>query len=194
MIHSSRSADAFINLSQRFARRGYVAVSINYRTVTSDRFAKDPVSAMMDVMYDAKAAVRWLRANAAAYRVDAERIGIGGGSAGAFTALHAAYGDGEGTSGNAGYSSRVSAVVDFWGGMYDFADMETGEAPLVIIHGTDDKKVPYSYAEKLVSRAEAVGVSCELHPLEGTGHAAWEGLETYISWIAPFLYRYVASR
>ncbi|MBA3263524.1 MAG: alpha/beta hydrolase fold domain-containing protein [Thermoleophilaceae bacterium] len=41
----------------------------------------------LEAQHDAQAAVRWLRANAATYRIDPTRIAIGGGSAGAVTSL-----------------------------------------------------------------------------------------------------------
>ncbi len=68
---------------------------------------------------DCKAAVRWLRANAAKYRIDADHIGVVGFSAGGHLASMLGVtgpSDGlEGTGGNAGQSSRVQAVVSFFG-------------------------------------------------------------------------------
>jgi acetyl esterase/lipase len=142
-------------------------------------------------MCDARAAVRWLRRNATSYRIDENKIAIGGGSAGAFTALHVAYASGEGDSGNPGYSSRVAAVIDLWGGLLDITDMTHGEPPLMVIHGTADRTVAFSFADSLVRRAKDVGVVCEFHPLEGQGHAAWAQMVQFIDWIAPFLYRHM---
>jgi acetyl esterase/lipase len=184
----------FATLSTRFAKRGYLCVSINYRLVTPSQFALDPVRAMKEAMYDAKAAVRRLRANATLYRIDPQRIAIGGGSAGAFTSLHTAYLEEEGSSGNPGYSSEVKAVIDFWGGMYQYSAMEKGEAPLMIIHGTADPIVPFINAQMLVQQATAVGIPYAFHPLEGVGHSAWNYMEQYITWITPFLYTHVISK
>jgi len=50
--------------------------------------------------------------------------------------------------------------------------MKPGAPPLLVIHGTADKLVSISMAERLVQRAKEVGVICEFHPLEGKGHAA----------------------
>src|SRR5262249_47037312 len=60
--------------SLRLAEKGYVGVTITYRFVPAYRFP--------DQVHDAKAAVRWLRANAKKYQVDPERIGAFGHSAG----------------------------------------------------------------------------------------------------------------
>ncbi len=76
-----------------FARLGYVVVSINYRLLSPDGCGGDreppPIctQAVMAAQHDAQAAVRWLRANAATYRIDTDRIAVGGASAGAVTSL-----------------------------------------------------------------------------------------------------------
>lgn len=93
------------------ARCGYVAVSPDYRVAPGDRFPA--------ALEDCKAAVRWLRANAAKYRIKPDRIGAVGFSAGAHLACLLGVTrkeDGlEGTGGNAGESSSVQAVVSFFG-------------------------------------------------------------------------------
>ena len=70
-------------------------------------------------MEDCKAAVRWLRANAAKYRINPERIGVVGFSAGGHLASMLGVtgkSDGfDGSGGNTGQSSRVQAVVNFFG-------------------------------------------------------------------------------
>jgi acetyl esterase/lipase len=79
-------------------------------------------------LFDVKAAVRWLRANAATYSLDPERIAAWGGSAGAHLAsllgTTGGVADLEGDiGGNVDRSSRVSAVVD-WFGPTDFLRMD----------------------------------------------------------------------
>ena len=195
-FHSGTSAHvALVILAEAFARRGWVCVSINYRLRAEEEVQDDPLGTITDAVHDARAAVRWLRANAATYGIDTTRIAIGGGSAGAVTSLGVAYADklGEGDSGNPGPSSEVSAVVDFWGmlpGPWDQV-IEAGEAPMIIIHGTADATVPYAEAEELEARALEVGLPYELHPLDGQGHAAWDNLALFEAWIPPFLYAHV---
>ena len=96
------------------ARAGYVCVSIDYRLTAQNRWPTN--------IYDGKNAVRFLRANAAKYHVDPDRIGVIGGSAGGHLALMVGY-----TTGNSkltptgantpypGISDKVSAVVDMYG-------------------------------------------------------------------------------
>jgi acetyl esterase/lipase len=93
------------------AARGYVAISPDYRLAPGGRFPA-PVE-------DCKAAVRWLRAHARAYKVDPNRIGAMGFSAGAHLACMLGVTDKadglEGSGGNPDESSRVQAVVSFFG-------------------------------------------------------------------------------
>ena len=93
------------------ARRGFVAVSPDYRLAPHDRFPAQ--------VEDCKAAVRWLRANAAKYKIDAGHVGAVGFASGGHLACLLGLtdkGDGlEGTGGNADQSSRVQAVVSFFG-------------------------------------------------------------------------------
>src|SRR5947209_5439996 len=56
------------------AEHGFFTVSIDYR-----HSGEAPFPAQI---HDAKAAVRWLRAHAAEYHIDPDRIGVWGGSAG----------------------------------------------------------------------------------------------------------------
>ena len=58
----------------RFASKGYAVASMNYRFSQHATFPAQ--------IYDCKAAVRWLRANARKYGLDADHIGAWGGSAG----------------------------------------------------------------------------------------------------------------
>lgn len=95
----------------KVARRGYFVASIEYRFTD---VAKWPAQ-----IQDCKLGVRWLRANAAKYHVDPNRIGVWGGSAGgqlvACLGTMADVKEYEGDGGYPGVSSAVQAVVDFFG-------------------------------------------------------------------------------
>jgi acetyl esterase/lipase len=70
-------------------------------------------------IHDCKAAIRWLRANAAKYQLDPDRIGVWGSSAGGHLVnMLGTSGDVqalEGECGSPGQSSRVTCVVPFCG-------------------------------------------------------------------------------
>jgi acetyl esterase/lipase len=113
-----REGDKWPCLADRFPTRGYAVASINYR-LSGDA----PFPAAIE---DCKAAVRWLRGHARDYNLDPERIGVWGASAGGhLAALLGTSGDVkelEGKGGNLDQSSRVQAVVD-WYGPTDFLQM-----------------------------------------------------------------------
>lgn len=93
-------------------KAGYAVASMNYRESGEAIFPAQ--------IHDAKAAVRWLRANAATYRLDAKRIAAWGDSSGAnnVALLGTSCGDAfleGGELGNSNQSSCVQAVVDFYG-------------------------------------------------------------------------------
>jgi acetyl esterase/lipase len=102
-----------------FVGKGYAVASMNYRL---SQHAVFPAQ-----IEDCKAAIRWLRANAKTYKLDAEHIGVWGASAGGhLVALLGTTGgvkELEGKLGNAEQSSRVQAVVDFFGPT-DFLQMD----------------------------------------------------------------------
>jgi acetyl esterase/lipase len=159
-----------------------MAVSISYR-LNQGNIATDGIPAAVS---DARQAVAWVHDHATEYRIDTERVTIGGSSAGAITSLFVAYTETEKDPG--AIDSGVAAVMDLWGGLYIAVDeMETGEPPLAIIHGTEDVVVPFSEAEKLRDRAEEVGVPYAWHPIAGAGHAPWDPT-THMTWTAEFFY------
>ncbi len=107
---------------QEAARRGYVAVTIDYRLMQFDRNKKETATATTNFpaqIHDCKAAVRWLRASAEQFKVDENRIGVTGQSAGGHLSLLVGLTDPEsgleGESGHPNESSRVQAVVNFYG-------------------------------------------------------------------------------
>lgn len=94
-------------VAQAFAAKGYVTASIDYRLSGEAKFPAH--------IHDCKAAVRFLRANAAKYGIDANQIGAIGHSAGghlaALLATSAGVAELDGDGGNAEFSSAIQAVV-----------------------------------------------------------------------------------
>ena len=95
----------------RLAQNGYVALTVSYRLAPKYQFPA--------AIHDTKAAIRWVRANAEKYRIDPERIGVTGGSAGGhlaqFLAVTADVKEFEGDGGHPTQSSRVKCVVNVYG-------------------------------------------------------------------------------
>lgn len=90
---------------------GFAMASIDYRLSQEAIFPAQ--------IEDCKAAIRWLRANAARYNFDPDRVGAWGESAGGhLAALLGTAGDvaaWDQQGGSRGYSSRVQAVCDWFG-------------------------------------------------------------------------------
>jgi para-nitrobenzyl esterase len=167
-------------LSEKFAKLGYVAVSINYRLLAPTRcdagggVSPACFSAAVEAVHDGQAAVRWLRANAAAYRIDPDRIGIGGESAGAITATGVGLSaDRPGDSGSPGYPSNVDAWVSISGGVPGGIFVDSSDAPGFLFSGTADKTVPYQWSVETASAMENAGVPVVFKTLEGAGHVPW---------------------
>jgi hypothetical protein len=133
-----------IDEMNQFGRKGYFNVSINYRMTPNGCtvITAECLTAIDFALHDAQAAVRWLRANAATYALDVNRIAIAGTSAGAITALNVGYNpENPGDSGNPGFSSAVGAAVSLSGARLS-GIASPGEAPALLFHGTADPLVP----------------------------------------------------
>ncbi len=95
----------------KLAQSGYVAATVSYRLAPKYQFPA--------AIFDVKASVRWMRANASKYHVDPLRIGVTGGSAGGHLAQFLGVTGGvqrfEGGGGNPEQSSRVACVVNYFG-------------------------------------------------------------------------------
>lgn len=103
--------DSYNPLLIKLASRGYIAVSTSYRLAPQYPFPA--------AVFDVKAAVRWLKANATVYQIDPDRIGVTGDSAGGhlaqFLGVTADVRQFEGDEGNYAQSTRVACVVNRYG-------------------------------------------------------------------------------
>ena len=102
------------------ASAGFVTASIYYRLSGEAKFPAD--------IEDCKCAIRYLRANSRRFGIDPSRIGVAGASSGGHLALLAGTADEkaglEGSGGWPNISSRVKAVVSYYGPT-DFRTMST---------------------------------------------------------------------
>lgn len=105
----TRPESAFLHL----AKNGYLIMSIDYRISQVHPFPSQ--------IEDSKCAVRFLRANAAKFNIDPERIGVWGASCGGqiagLMAVQGGVPDFEDQGGYAGISSDVQAAVSWYGGL-----------------------------------------------------------------------------
>jgi acetyl esterase/lipase len=188
-----------------FARKGYVAISPQYRFCPKETFPAH--------VKDVKAAVRWVKSHAKEYNIDPERLGAVGFSAGGHLALTLGLtgpADGlEGDSSAGALDSRVKAVVNFFGPtdlaasdlpevskqlVKDFLGatpqakpelaakasplsyVSKDDAPVLTFQGTKDPLVPHTQAIKLADAMTAAGVPGRVELLVGASHG-WTGAE-----------------
>ena len=162
---TSTDADV-VSLSQAFAKKGYVCVSINYRLGLTPFDSTGAIKAVLRAVQDMKASVRFFykdKLTTNTYKIDTNNIFIGGSSAGAITALQYAYldksceinyyvtptnlaalGGMEGYSGNQCYSTKVKGVINLCGALGRYGWLEPGDVPFCSMHGTADGTVKYN--------------------------------------------------
>ena len=166
-ITGSRTSSDIVEICTRYAKMGYVAAAIDYRLTAELIILANEETAYKAAtkgMHDLKAAIRYFRMNDILYDdygIDTERIYSGGVSAGAISAVNAAYldldievpsfietylsesGGLEGNSGNAGYSSEFHGIINLCGAVGHTDWISDDDIPIVSLHGTDDGVVPY---------------------------------------------------
>ena len=139
---------------------GFAVVSVGYRLATEVQFPES--------LFDAKAAIRFLRAHAENYHLDAGRFCAAGASAGAYFAAMLALTEGMGvfedlSMGNADTSSAVQAVIGLFG-VYDLV-MQS--------HFTESAPPPAGMTKSSNFTDLFLGINCRKH--EGLARLACPG-------------------
>jgi predicted esterase len=152
--------------------------------------------AMYTAQRDAKAALRWLVANANTYNIDTDYISIGGASAGSITTVALGISDPSDfrdeisltddptlSTTNLSATYDIKSMVHFWGSnvklelfeaIYGMDRYDSNDPELFMAHGTgEDPVTPFSEAEELEGIYNSLGVHNELVPLIDWGHGAW---------------------
>lgn len=193
----SRQSAILRRIAKNMASHGYVVVSIDYRLIPDQPIPSDRVESLLNAAIipglsnesiamayaaisaidDSLTATDWIQANAESHNIDPNLIGLLGGSAGAFTAVHLGY-----ILNNYDITSpQFAFVVDFWGGSFIPANdrvaasnhLEYGEPALFIVHGTADDIVPIEFSELLAARAQEQRTPYEYYPIDGGGHGLY---------------------
>jgi acetyl esterase/lipase len=209
-IGGSKQQSQIKKLANYYASRGWVFISIDYRlrndngavpqkwtnySANVPRSKTRQFLAIYPAVRDAKAALRWVIANSDTYKINTNYITVGGGSAGAITAIAIGISNQEDfkdemdsnqdptlISTNPDQSYQVRTIIDFWGAkvaldflqkIYGHQRFDSNDPSLFIVHGTEDNIVPFSKAENLKTIYEANGLPIACYPLEGLGHGVW---------------------
>ena len=206
----TKQQEPLVDMANYYAARGFVVFSIDYRLRgNKGTIPQEWIDASSDIpaesigqfyaIYpahrDAKAALRWIVANAENYNINTDYITVGGGSAGATTSIGVGVSDLADykeeitssqdptlTSTNYNQAYTVKTILDFWGSdssietlelIYGYQRFDQNIPSIFIAHGTEDTTVPYSNAEDLKAIYQANNADFVFYALEGRGHGAW---------------------
>ena len=185
-------------LFQPLTDAGFAWFSISYRLATD-------VMNFGVAVDDVQSAIRFVKAHAAEYHIDPNRIAVIGESAGgqlaamAVLRLHdpsikgvvALYTPSDLVSLAQSSDYVPRAVREYVRGTPFEALVLAGLAqlspinnvrkqmpPFLFIHGTDDRLVPFGQSVDMCNRMRTAGASCEIFPVEGGGHGIrwWESV------------------
>jgi len=188
-----KAAARELNIGTNLALHGYVGMSINYKLSTDGKVT------WPQNLHDCKTAVRWLRNNADRLRVNPDRIGVIGGSAGGHLAAMLAVtnpGDGLDPAEPYGeFSCQVQCAVDLYGpaDLLQYHDVkmlgktiaeapepyrtasptayaDKNDPPILILHGTADTTVALKQSEIFTAALKQAGAEHELVIVEGAPH------------------------
>ena len=194
-------------VAQMLARQGFTAVAISYRLAPQHKFPAQ--------IEDCQQAVRWMRSDASRLKIDPQRIGGFGYSAGAQLVCLL------GTTGDDTSNTRLQAVacggapcefrvlpleeqmLSFWLGgtrrekpdQYRLASpaafVSPDDPPMFFFHGDLDRLVPVASPEVMCQSLRDVGVEAKLYVVPDMGHtfAAMDrtALEKSIAFLAVHL-------
>lgn len=203
----SKEQFCFQGAAEFYAARGFVGFNIDYRlagdhgllppqNTPDDAWSPNWVSGYPAIR-DCKAAVRFVRANAAKYGVDPSRIVVSGGSAGATDMITSGVvfdGDYKDeltqeqdptlASTNPSVNSSIQCVVTHCSsnGAIDLIQQHDPKnrsrysaknAPVIEFHGDKDGTIPIAHAQAVQKEYAKTGVPYQLHVLSGCAHGAW---------------------
>lgn len=154
-------------LCERFAQKGYVAVSIDYRLYDLPLIPLPTETEMQDVVVraikDMKAALRFLDNDAKesnTYGIDMDWLFVGGISSGGITANHTAILDSTDSYSPAiqaaiaknapiygitdsDESIQIRGVLNYSGGLHEASWLDENDPPFISYHENEDPTVPY---------------------------------------------------
>lgn len=214
-VSGDKRSPELVYLANEFAKKGYVCLSIDYRLDNSFNLLVEEsmTKAVVRAIQDGRAALRYINKFADSLGIDSNQIFIGGTSAGGILALNLTYMDQgdklppnwlnwansigglEGSSGNAGYTSKVKGVFAFAGALGDTAFLNEMDYPVYLCHSTNDATVlngygkpigglaPASlYGSKLIKEATVrMGIYSVYDEYNSTAHPPFVGVSSSLS-------------
>ena len=180
---------------------GIVTFSVDYRLSIDNGVTPHKTISPIECVMDARSAMRWVRANAAKFHIDPDKIVAAGQSAGGHLALSTAMIDEYNEkSDDLSISCRPDAILLFSAcvntveGWCDrlLADrrskiwsispahnIKAGLPPMIEFHGIDDEQVPKWTVQFFAGDMKQAGNYFEQHMFEGRKHYLGEGNPKY---------------
>lgn len=186
---NDKTQSYIVEMANRFARKGYVCMSIDYRVKENPKEGIE--STIADAVADANKALVWLRKNGKSLNVDISKIIIGGGSAGGILGSNLCFNkklsDDNDKAGIIGFVNLWGSPGAGWGEL----EVDKNNLPTIIVHGTEDALVAYENSVNLVEKLNAYGIRNELITIEGAGHTPVKHMDDFEKKIAAFLYEII---
>lgn len=186
-------------LFEPLSKAGFTWLTINYRLAPQHRFPA--------CIEDVETAIRWVKAHAAEFKADPQRIALVGESAGGHLVSLAGV--------RARDDTRVAAVVPFYAphdlesrvkqsqsvpawveALFGLTQLDNaawkvlheaspinhihgGLPPYLVVHGTKDNTVPFAQSLKFQEKMKAAGNVCDLIVIDGGAHGmgGWEKID-----------------
>lgn len=187
------SPEEFYNACERYAQKGFVTFSFQYRlSINDDGSYPNPEVSLIESVKDARSAIRWMKENAASLGIDPDRIVVGGQSAGGQLALSTVLmaGINEATD-NLEVSPEPAALLlysscvntmEAWIDMVmaerrdliwtvsPYHNLKPGMPPILAFHGEADCMVLFYTVQFFRERMIKLGNPYELVTFEGRDH------------------------
>jgi len=182
---NDKTQSYIVEMAKRFAKKGYVCISIDYRVRENPR--DNPAGTISDAVEDALKGLEWVRKNSESLKIDKSKIFIAGGSAGGMLGCFLCFNDRADKTEKTG----IIGFVDLWGTpdeIWGKLEIDKNDPPTIIVHGTEDKLVSYSNSVALAEKLKANNIKHELITLEGAGHTPVKFMDDFEKKIVAFLY------
>ena len=179
---------ALYDLFGHLVRQGITVFLPQYRLINTHEVT------ILDLIDDARAAVKWVHEHGGQYQLDPKRIGLAGGSAGAHLALNTYLkpidpplpkpafficGNPVIDSSKSGYGS--SFCGEQAESVSPLHQLQPGIPPTLILHGSSDTTTPVEGIRAYTKQAEANGDVCKLIEYEGEVHGFFNRPENHQS-------------
>ena len=180
------------NIGLFFKEYGITSLVVKYRTNTPDKDDKQPLSQdeyLPAAISDAAEGIRILRSRAKELKINPEKIGVGGFSAGGHLALSVAFSPRE--KGKESYPDFAFLIYPWIEDHFEKQVAETKNLPpMFIVNGQEDDVTPPDVCTKFYQTLCENKVPAELHIYRKGGHGFTLGLgkgHSTVQWTSSFI-------